>query len=232
MLGSVLDGSTGPPDYNATFSVTSTWIFQAQYFFMLNATDGSGELPKAAVGETFACEAGETLFTAFSVAEGFAGPEWTLSMGVVGDATRVSSVRAPQPFMGLLNDETQSWGEAAYDHVQRVQSNVQMGAADSLPVLRTRRPYSPALSLIAASHLHASFSVNGCWELYSVDTPSAFPSTGSDVMWTTTTYAPNSIPWFRNWTNIEVPTCDGAPKAIFSDSVSPTSQQVDWTIYY
>jgi hypothetical protein len=72
--------------------------------------------------------------------------------------------------------------------------------------------------------------VNGCWELYNVDTPHAFPSTGSDVQWTTTTRAPNSIDWFRNWTNIETPTCEGAPTAVFSDTVSPTWQEVEWTI--
>jgi hypothetical protein len=192
MLGPSLTGSTGPPDYNATWSTPSTWIFGAQYFFALNGSDGQGDTfrPKAATGPTFPTVEGEVLFTRFSLSEGFAGPEWLLEMGVVGDPERLSSVVAPLPYMGLLAPATQSWSEAQYDHVH----------------------------------------VNSCWELYNVDTPHAFPSTGSDVQWTTTTRAPNSIDWYRNWSNIEVPTCAGAPTAVFSDEVSPTWQRVDWTI--
>jgi len=192
MLGNPLSGSTGPPIWDPTWSMNPTWIFGAQYFMELNNSTNSTPniVPKAATGATYPCYEGETIFTRFSLSEGYAGPAWLLEMGVVGDASRYSSVVAPQPFMGLLGDVTQSWSEPIYDHVH----------------------------------------VNGCWELYGVDTPHAFPSTGSDVQWTTMTRAPGSIDWFRNWTNIEVPTCAGAPTATFSDAVSPTWQQVVWNI--
>ena len=78
----------------------------------------------------------------------------------------------------------------------------------------------------AYDHVH----VNGCWELYGVDTPHAFPSTGSDMGWTTIANAPGAIAWATNWTNIEVPTCAGAPTATFSEAHSPVAQIVNWTI--
>ena len=230
MLGPSLTGSTGPPDYNATWSTPSTWIFGAQYFFALNGSDGQGDTfrPKVATGPTFPTVEGETLFTRFSLSEGFAGPQWLLEMGVVGDPERLSSVVVPSPYMGLLAPATQSWSEAQYDHVHVLYSLRRL-REETAPTRLIGGCARPRLRLMSPLFL-LILQVNSCWELYNVDTPHAFPSTGSNVQWTTTTRAPNSIDWYRNWTNIEVPTCAGAPTAVFSDTVSPTWQRVDWTI--
>ncbi len=48
----------------------------------------------AAYGELFHTEPGELLFTSFTLDEVYV---WTLQMGVVGDASRVSKLRVEQP---------------------------------------------------------------------------------------------------------------------------------------
>jgi hypothetical protein len=190
MLGNALSGSTGPPNYDATWGNYSTWTFGSQYFMEINNATATG-IPKAATGDLFVTVSGETLFTAFARVGGV----WTLTMGVVGDATRTSVVVAGAPYMGLLADVTKSWVEPAYDHVH----------------------------------------VNGCWELYGVDTPHAFPSTGSNYSWTTAAAAPGAIPWAAPasaWSNIETPTCPGGPTATFAEGHTPSAQTVSWNITY
>ena len=149
MLGPSLTGSTGPPDYNATWSTPSTWIFGAQYFFALNGSDGQGDTfrPKAATGPTFPTVEGEVLFTRFSLSEGFAGPQWLLEMGVVGDPERLSSVVVPSPYMGLLAPATQSWSEAQYDHVHVLYSLRHLRRIRARPARGRLR--SPSLRLMS-----------------------------------------------------------------------------------
>jgi len=113
MLGSPLSGSSNWPNYLPVWSEERTWVFAAQYFFeIFNATSNATEA-KAAAGEVFRTVEGETLWTSFTraPAPSFA---WTLAMGVRGDGSRTSIVIATAPFMGLLRDETASWGEPAY----------------------------------------------------------------------------------------------------------------------
>ncbi len=101
LLGEVLSGSTGPPDYNPIYSTISTWMFGAHYFFeVFNASTQQVDA-KAAYGGLFPALEGETLFTTFDVYAGPFGPAWLVRMGVVGDATRVSEIRVEQPYMGL-----------------------------------------------------------------------------------------------------------------------------------
>ncbi len=66
---------------------------------------------KAAAGEWYNCTEGDILWTEYSLDEQWA---WTLSMGVVGDPSRTSTLLVEQPFMGLLSSETTSWTEPAY----------------------------------------------------------------------------------------------------------------------
>merc|ERR1712228_615198 len=67
---------------------------------------------KAATGQTYPCEPGESLFTSFTLSDDWV---WTLTMGVVGDPSRVSTVRAEKPYMGIVPG-TESWSEHWYDH--------------------------------------------------------------------------------------------------------------------
>ena len=143
MLGQPLYGSTGPPDYNPLWMPVTTWIFAAQYFMEIydNST------AKAAAGPWFNCTEGEILWTEsvsqrrpsgvwttapfrrdphsllgsrrcyclrYSLDDNWA---WTLSMGVIGDASRTSSFVSEKPFMGLLESNgTSSWSEPAYQY--------------------------------------------------------------------------------------------------------------------
>ena len=74
----------------------------------------------AAYGKLYNTTAGEKLFTSFTADDGPHGPRWTLEMGVVGDATRVSKVVADQPYMGLgvhWPKPTKSWSELNYTNM-------------------------------------------------------------------------------------------------------------------
>jgi hypothetical protein len=69
-------------------------------------------------GGMYPAKPGELIETSFvaSAGEGdeAAGPVWTLTMKIVGDASRVSTLRVEQPYMGVLaNDKkpTSSWAE-------------------------------------------------------------------------------------------------------------------------
>ena len=110
MLGQPLYGSTGPPDYNPLWMPVTTWIFAAQYFMEVF----DNHTAKAAAGPWYNCTEGEILWTEYSLDDSWV---WTLSMGVVGDASRTSSFRAEKPFMGLLESNgTSSWSEPAYQY--------------------------------------------------------------------------------------------------------------------
>ena len=99
ILGDALDGSTGPPNFDPHYGHHSTWAFGAHYFFEI--FDGTDVQAKAAYGDLYPAVEGETLFTSFTASPGPFGPQWTLEMGVVGDASRTSSVLVQQPYMGL-----------------------------------------------------------------------------------------------------------------------------------
>jgi hypothetical protein len=104
LLGEVLSGSTGPPDYNPIYSTFSTWMFGAHYFFeVFNASTQQVDA-KAAYGGLFPALEGETISTSFDVYAGPFGPAWHVKMGVVGDATRVSEIFVEQPYMGIGKD--------------------------------------------------------------------------------------------------------------------------------
>ena len=120
LLGSVLNGSTGPPLYNPTWGTTATWLFGAHYFFECYNASTDAVDAKAAYGTLHPATTGETLYTNFTAAEGPFGPSWLVTMGVVGDAARVSTLRIDQPYMGLGVDwpqPTVSWGERNYSNV-------------------------------------------------------------------------------------------------------------------
>jgi hypothetical protein len=118
ILGDALDGSSGPPDYVPHYGHHSTWSFGAHYFFEI--FDGQNVDAKAAYGELFPAAEGETLFTSFVASAGPFGPSWTLEMGVVGDATRLSRVIVDQPYMGLGAEwpvPSVSWSELNFTNV-------------------------------------------------------------------------------------------------------------------
>merc|ERR1712232_968759 len=75
----------------------------------------------AAYGDLFDTVPGETLFTLFEAnPHGPHGLSWTLEMGVVGDASRLSKVQVDQPYMGLgvnWDEPTQSWSELNYTNM-------------------------------------------------------------------------------------------------------------------
>ena len=111
MLGQPLCNSTGPPAYEPLWCSTKTYIFGTQYFMEISVDNKTQS--HAAAGEVFETVPGETLFTEFALDDDFA---WTLTMGVVDDPTRVSVLEVAKPYMGLLEPDTSSWSEAAYDH--------------------------------------------------------------------------------------------------------------------
>ena len=115
ILGDALDGSSGPPHYNPHYGHHSTWSFAAHYFFEIFDVPSNSTIAKAAYGDLFPAHQGETLFTNFSATPTEDGsPIWTLTMGVLGDSSRVSVLRVDKPYMGLgelWDVPSKSWGE-------------------------------------------------------------------------------------------------------------------------
>ena len=100
MLGNSLTASSGPPDYKPKWVQHKEWTFSSQYFMEINNTKtGNPAEGHAATGEAYAAKEGEKVWTKFTLS---ADHVWTLGMGVVGDASRTSTVVADKPFMGLV----------------------------------------------------------------------------------------------------------------------------------
>ena len=79
ILGSALDGSSGPPLYTPKWGTHSTWQFGAHYFFEAWNSTSNQTQSYAAYGPLFNTTAGETLFTSFTADEGTHGLQWTLA---------------------------------------------------------------------------------------------------------------------------------------------------------
>ena len=110
MLGQPLYASTGAPSYDPLWTSAATWIFAAQYFMELYPNGTA----KAAAGPWFNCTERDVLWTEYALDEVGGAWVWTLSIGVLGDASRTSRLTVDTPFMGLLGNETTSWKEPAY----------------------------------------------------------------------------------------------------------------------
>jgi hypothetical protein len=156
LLGDVLDGSSGPPEYTPLWHNHRTWTFGAHYFFeTLNISTMKVD-SHAAYGELFPAYPGETVTTTFELsndsddgdpeddntAEEGVGPSWILTMAVVGDASRTSILKVRRPYMGLgmaWSNPTDNWLEPRYRNV----------------------------------------CMNACWELYGAYSASHLPSSGA-----------------------------------------------------
>ena len=112
MLGNPLCNSTGPPLYKPIWHKFDTWVFGAQYFFEIFNKTANKTQAHAATGELFPTREGEVIYTSFDLDK--STWSWSLTMGVRGDATRVSTLVVPAPFMGLIKEETSSWSEPVY----------------------------------------------------------------------------------------------------------------------
>jgi hypothetical protein len=125
LLGSVLDSSSGPPDYEPHWHKHKTWAFGAHYFFETLNTTTNETQAHAAYGDLHPTWPGERLYTIFSLSPGGDGmdadsPKWTLTMGVEGDDTRVSKLVVERPYMGMgaeWKEPTVSWAEPAYKNM-------------------------------------------------------------------------------------------------------------------
>lgn len=107
ILGSALDGSSGPPSFDPEWKdIHTSWSFGSHYFFEVwNPTTNSTD-SHAAYGELFPAVPGEILHTTFELSlDGVSSsPAWTLTMSVVGDPNRTSVLVVPEPYMGLGKD--------------------------------------------------------------------------------------------------------------------------------
>jgi hypothetical protein len=110
ILGSALDGSTGPPNYKPKWNTVHTkWMFGSHYFFEIWNPDTQKIVSHAAYGKLYNVNPGEILFTKFelvslsssSLSSSSLSPAWVLTMSVVGDPLRTSVLRIDQPYMGL-----------------------------------------------------------------------------------------------------------------------------------
>jgi len=126
ILGSALDSSSGPPDYEPDWHTHHSWVFGAHYFFeTFDNNNPNTTQAHAAYGDLYPTYAGEILFTTFSITAGGDGmdtksPKWTLTMGVVGDSSRISKLVVERPYMGMgvdWDEPTSSWAEPEFDNM-------------------------------------------------------------------------------------------------------------------
>lgn len=174
ILGSALDGSSGPPNFDPEWrTVHTTWVFGAHYFFEIwnpatNATDDH-----AAYGALFPANPGELLKTTFELSlpspsdgapkpsvsgdqrasdEGdssssSSSPAWTLTMSIVGDPKRKSVLRVSEPYMGMgknWSTPSTSWLEPNFQNM----------------------------------------CINACWELYGASDAGKLPASGAEYKMT------------------------------------------------
>eukprot|EP00980_Cylindrotheca_fusiformis_P001009 scaffold276_cov132-Cylindrotheca_fusiformis.AAC.4 len=129
MYGNVLDESTGPPNYRPKFhNHNETWVFGAHYYFQTFDDVKNSSQSHAAYGPLFPTWAGEILYTTFELvaptmrtaSNAVLSPNWILTMGVVGDESRISRLIVPQPYMGMgeqWDEPTTNWLEASYQNM-------------------------------------------------------------------------------------------------------------------
>jgi hypothetical protein len=121
MFGNVLDESSGPPNYRPKFhDHNETWVFGAHYYFQTYSFLKNASESHAAYGPLFPTWPGESLYTSFEMKPTASAPQWILTMGVVGDESRVSELIIQQPYMGIGRDwdePTTSWLEPSYKNM-------------------------------------------------------------------------------------------------------------------
>ncbi len=131
ILGSALDSSSGPPFYHPYWHNHVTWTFGAHYFFETQEPSQSNEsqpaaVPRAVYGPLHPTSSGEVLYTTFDLLPGgdngsdYRNPKWVLTMGVVGDDTRISRLDIERPYMGIgenWDEPTKSWMEHSYQNL-------------------------------------------------------------------------------------------------------------------
>ena len=81
------------------------------YQYTSNPLD-NGKTAHAATGELIDVYEGDIIYTEFKLSED--REIWTLTMGIVGNDSAVSTIQATQPFMGL-DENTKSWTEDRYN---------------------------------------------------------------------------------------------------------------------
>lgn len=201
LLGSVLDSSSGPPEYIPTWHTHDTWMFGAHYFFEIFNVSTMRADAHAAYGDLYPAFPGETIVTTFELSKDTDNvdtakdgrmanlkPTWILTMTVLGDSTRKSTLKVDMPYMGMGQewaDPTESWLEPAYRNI----------------------------------------CINACWELYGAYSASHLPSRGAT--YNLTVHQPDQpIPYdFTTWEEDEG---NGhCPSCKVDERHTPTTQNVD-----
>lgn len=172
LLGSVLDDSSGPPDYKPKWHTHETWMFGAHYFFeTLNLTTLKNE-GHAAYGELFPAHPGETLYTLFEMTlEGTDDdvfyPIWTLTMQVQGDPSRTSILYIRHPYMGMgmhWPQPTTSWFEPHYAHLCLNSCWEMYGASDGDHLPSSGAIYNLTISQPFQEHAQSDYYDFTTWE--------------------------------------------------------------------
>jgi hypothetical protein len=126
MLGKALVNST--PEFDPELIQLDTWYIGAQYFMALcddedredkRFCENDHYIPKVMTGKLIPVKPGEGILTSIgstATTSSSSSVEWYISMMVIGDLTRVSTITVDRPFMGLVPNTT-SWLEDIYEEV-------------------------------------------------------------------------------------------------------------------
>ena len=212
MVGNPLDNSTGPPAYHPLWEPLSSWYIGAQYFFEyeLPCLTPLGEGPHRCM-----CGARYYLDDDHPNKPGAA----------TGDLVAVEAGEVVFTKFELRANWT--W---------RL-SMVVVGEPDRVSVVDVDQPYMGLVNDTAAQTwsdpTFANAHVNSCWELYGMRDRAHYPSSGSKYdMRITQGDTDHPFDWHTNWSELEIPTCPGAPNTTLSESHTDSQQDVLWTLYW
>ena len=224
MLGNPLCNSTGPPLYKPIWHKFDTWVFGAQYFFEIFNKTANKTQAHAATGELFPTREGEVIYTSFDLDK--STWSWTLTMGVRGDATRVSTLIVPAPFMGLIKEETSSWSEPVY---AKAVSNAcwelyGIAGAENVSVCASQL-------LLAPTNIHTTRPPVPARSPCRAPYPKQYPrSNMTIVMQADLAHEDEAFDWSTRW-RFNNMTCEGHPSQRLRESHTSFSQSVQWDLF-
>lgn len=109
------------------------------------------------------------------------------------------------------------------------------GDASRTSVVDVPKPYMGLLDPAASwgDEAYSMVHVNSCWELYGIQEPRNWPSSGSNYVMEVSVAQPGAIPWNPDWSNGHALDCPGEPTNVtWREAHNGTVQQVFWDVQW
>ena len=127
------------------------------------------------------------------------------------------------------------WTRMAFD-VAALSWRLSMGVvgdASRTSAVDVPKPFMGLLDPAAswADGAYEKVHVNSCWELYGIQSPANWPSSGSKFNMQVGAAQPGAIPWQADWSNGCGLNCPGKPNNVtWREAHNDTAQAVEWEV--